>query len=44
MFTLKVEDDLKDYLLCEIEFTENKKAAWLGQPHLIANLEKSFGN
>ena len=43
-FILKVEDDLKDYLSCEIEFSENKKAAWLGQPHLIANLEKSFGN
>ena len=42
-FTLKVKDDLKDYLSCEIEFTKNKKSAWLGQPHLIANLEKSFG-
>ena len=41
---LKVEDDLKDYLSCEIEFTKNKKSTWLGQPHLIANLEKSFGN
>ena len=43
-FTLKVKDDLKDYLSCEIEFTKDKKAAWLGQPHLIANLEKSFGS
>lgn len=43
-FTLKIEDDLKDYLSCKIEFTKNKKSAWLGQPHLIANLEKSFGN
>ena len=43
-FTLKVEDDLKDYLSCKIEFTENKKEAWLGQPHLTANLEKSFGS
>ena len=43
-FTLKVEDDLKDYLSCEIEFTKNKKPAWLGQPHLIANLEKSSRN
>ena len=43
-FTQKVEDDLKDYLSCEIEFSKNKKLAWLGQPHLIANLEKSFGS
>ena len=43
-FTLKVKDDLKDYLSCEIEFSKNKKSAWLGQPHLIANLEKSFGD
>ena len=43
-FTLKVEDDLKDYLSCEIEFTKDKKAAWLGQSHLIANLEKYFGS
>ena len=43
-FTLKIEDDLKDYLSCEIEFIKNKKSAWLGQPHLTANLEKSFGN
>ena len=43
-FALKVKDDLKDYILCEIELLKNKKSAWLGQPHLIANLEKSFGD
>ena len=41
---LKVEDDLKDYLSCEIDFSEDKKSAWLGQPHLIANLKNSFGD
>ena len=41
-FTLKVDDGLKDDLSCKIEFSENKNSAWLGQPHLIANLQKSF--
>ena len=40
---LKVENDFSDYLSCEIKFSENKKQAWLGQPHLIANLERKFG-
>ena len=42
VFTLKGEDNLKDYLSCEIEFLEKNKSAGLGQPHLIANLQKSF--
>ena len=40
---LKIDNDLTDYLSCEIKFSDNRKSAWLGQPHLIANLEKSFG-
>ncbi len=40
---LKIDDDLTDYLSYEIKFSDNRKSAWLGQPHLIANLEKSFG-
>ncbi len=40
---LKIEDDLADYLSCEIVFSKDKRSAWLGQPHLIANLEKKFG-
>ena len=40
---LKIENDLHDYLSCEIIFSEDKKRAWLGQPHLIANLEEKFG-
>ena len=40
---LKVEDDLKDYLSCEIDFSANKSSAWLGQPHLIKNLKNTFG-
>jgi hypothetical protein len=38
-----VEDKLTDYLSCEINFSKNKKKAWLGQPRLLLNLEKKFG-
>ena len=41
-FILKVEDDLKDYLSCEIHFSANKEKAWVGQPHLLASLEKNL--
>ena len=41
---LKVEDNLHDYLSCEIVFSEDKKRAWLGQPHLISKLEETFGD
>ena len=36
-------DGLQDYLSCEIKISDNKKHAWLGQPHLIKNLESNFG-
>jgi hypothetical protein len=42
-FSIKVEDKPTDYLSCEIKFDSNKTCAWLGQPHLIKRLEKSFG-
>jgi len=41
---LKIEEDLKDYLSCEIRFSKDQRKAWLGQPHLIKNLEKKFGH
>ena len=41
-FKIKVADDLKDYLSCEIIFNKDKTKAWLGQPHLIKNLENKF--
>ena len=40
---LKVVEGLQDYLSCEIKFSEDKKRAWLGQPYLIKNMEKKFG-
>jgi hypothetical protein len=43
-FKIKVKDDLTDYLSCEIRFDKNKTKAWLGQPHLIKNLESKFGD
>jgi hypothetical protein len=42
-FDIKVEDNLMDYLSCNIIFDKGKMKAWLGQPHLIKNLEKKFG-
>ena len=39
---LKIVEGLQDYLSCEIKFSEDKKRAWLGQPHLIKNLKSKF--
>ena len=39
---VKVENDLHDYLSCEVVFNNDKTKAWLGQPHLIKRLEKLF--
>ena len=41
---LKIEDDLHDYLSCEIVFSPDRSKAWLGQPHSISNLESKFGS
>ena len=40
---LKIMERLQDYSSCEIKFSEDKKRAWLGQPHLIKNMQKQFG-
>jgi hypothetical protein len=37
------QEGTSDYLSCEIIFLKDKKKAWLGQPHLIGNLKKNFG-
>jgi hypothetical protein len=42
-FDVKVEDDLTYYLSCNMLFNKNKTKAWLGQPHLIKNLGKKYG-
>ena len=41
-FKVKIEGDLKDYLSCEIRFSEDGKKAWIGQLHLIMKMEKLF--
>ena len=40
---LKIMEGLQDYLSCEIKISNDKKRAWLGQPHSIKNLENKFG-
>jgi hypothetical protein len=40
---VKIEDKPSDYLSCEIVFNDDKSCAWLGQPHLIKRMEKTFG-
>ena len=40
---LKIMDGLQDYSSCKIKKSDDKKRAWLGQPHLIKNLESKFG-
>ena len=37
------EDDLGDYLSCNIVFNKEKTRAWIGQPQMIKKLEKKFG-
>ena len=39
----KIVEGLQKYPFCKIKFSNDMKQAWLGQPHLIKNLEKKFG-
>ena len=41
--TVKVSDKLTNYLSCMIKLSQDRKSAWVGQPHLIAKLRKKFG-
>jgi hypothetical protein len=34
-FTLKIDEELKDYLSCQLVFLDDKKRLWIRQPHLI---------
>ena len=42
-FTYTVEDTLDDYLSCEVLVDEDKKTGWIGQPHMVKKIEKTFG-
>ena len=40
---LKIVEGLEDYLSCKIKFSDDKKREWLGQSHIIKNVEEKFG-
>lgn len=41
-FELTVDRTSTDYLGCEIKFSQDRRSAWLGQPHLLRNLKSKF--
>ena len=41
-FTVTVENELKDYLSCEIVADKERKKAWIGQPHMVKKIIKTF--
>ncbi len=43
-FVLKIEENVRDYLGCEIAFTKEKNRMWIGQPDLLKKLERNFGD
>jgi hypothetical protein len=44
-FTYTVEEVLTDYLSCEIQIDpSNSHRAWLGQPHMMKKIIKTFGD
>ena len=43
-FNITIEEGLQDYLSCEIVVSKDRKRAWLGQPHMIKKLRKTFGD
>ncbi len=40
---ITTEESTNDYLSCEVKFNKAGTKAWLGQPHLIKKLEKTYG-
>jgi len=42
--TVKVSSKLTNYLSCSIKISEDRKSAWIGQPHLIKKLCAKFGH
>ena len=41
-FSITTTKGTSDYLGCEVMFSEDKKKAWLGQPHVIKNIKLKF--
>jgi hypothetical protein len=42
--SVTVENELSDYLSCEIVLSKDRSKAWLGQPHMIKKIKKTFGD
>ena len=40
--SLKITEELEDYLSCDIKLDRKNKKGWIGQPHLIQDLESKF--
>ena len=40
---LKIVEGLQDYFSCKMKISDDKKRAWLGQPHLIKTLKSKIG-
>jgi hypothetical protein len=43
-FTMKVTDNMWDYLSCQIIFNADRSHGWVGQPHIYNKLDALFGH
>ena len=43
-FSVKIQDNLADYLGCEFHMNKERTRGWLGQPSIIKSLEQKFGD
>jgi hypothetical protein len=42
-FTFTLEEGLSDYLSCDIQMDRASLTGWIGQPHMVKKIEKTFG-
>ena len=42
-FAIKIDDDVKDYLSCELDFSNDRKGILLHQREIIESLEEEYG-
>jgi len=42
-FMCTLEEDLNDYLSCDIQMDPETVTGWIGQPHMVKKIEKTFG-
>jgi len=42
-FKCTLEEDLNDYLSCDIQMDPEADTGWIGQPHMVKKIEKTFG-